>query len=65
MSQPTIIDVAVLAGVSAKTVSRVINSEPHVRAATKEKVDSAIAALNYSPNQAARNLASRRLKVAS
>ncbi len=62
MSRPTIFDVADLAGVSAKTVSRVVNSEPYVRAVTKEKVDRAIATLDYSPNQAARNLASRRLR---
>ena len=62
MSRPTIFDVADLAGVSAKTVSRVVNSEPHVRAVTKEKVDRAIATLDYSPNQAARNLASRRVR---
>ena len=60
MSRPTIFDVAELAGVSAKTVSRVVNAEPHVRPATKEKVHMAIVTLDYSPNEAARNLASRR-----
>ena len=65
MSRPTLFDVADLAGVSAKTVSRVVNSEPHVRPVTKEKVNVAIAALGYSPNLAARNLASRRVKAAS
>jgi len=56
----TIFDVADLAGVSIKTVSRVVNREPNVRLATKERVDQAIAELEYQPNQAARNLASRR-----
>ncbi len=57
MAKATIDDVAALAGVSIKTVSRVVNNEPNVRPATREKVDSAIAALNYRPNQSARSLA--------
>jgi len=60
MRKATIIDVANLAGVSIKTVSRVVNDEPHVRSSTKERVDQAIARLDYQPNQAARNLASFR-----
>ena len=56
----TIEDVASLAGVSIKTVSRVVNREPNVRAATKEKVEDAIAKLQYRPNPSARNLASHR-----
>ncbi|SER90930.1 transcriptional regulator, LacI family [Sphingobium sp. YR768] len=39
------------------TVSRVINGEQVVRAATREKVEAAIAALNYAPSAAARTLA--------
>lgn len=54
---PTIADVAALAGVSMMTVSRVINSEPTVRATTREAVNEAIAKLNYAPNRAARSLA--------
>ncbi len=53
----TINDVAKYAGVSIKTVSRVTNKEPSVRQATIDKVNQAIAALNYQPNIAARNLA--------
>ncbi|MBY5992657.1 LacI family DNA-binding transcriptional regulator [Ferrimonas balearica] len=53
----TIKDVAQKAGVSIKTVSRVINNEPSVKANTFEKVQAAIEALNYQPNAAARNLA--------
>lgn len=56
----TINDVAKLAGVSIKTVSRVINNEPSVRKDTFDKVTAAIAELQYQPNAAARNLASSR-----
>jgi LacI family transcriptional regulator len=63
MSKATIDDVAELAGVSIKTVSRVVNKEPNVRAATREKVEAAIAALNYRPNLSARSLAGNRSYV--
>lgn len=56
----TIDDVAHLAGVSPKTVSRVLNGEAHVREATKAAVEKAIAALGYRPNLAARSLAAAR-----
>lgn len=59
----TIEDVASLAGVSIKTVSRVVNREPNVRASTQEKVMSAIAKLEYRPNPSARNLASHRARL--
>jgi LacI family transcriptional regulator len=58
MSRVTIDDVAELAGVSIKTVSRVLNREPNVRESTRERVNSAIDKLRYSPNLSARNLAS-------
>lgn len=54
---PTIIDVARHAGVSPMTVSRVINGEAAVRAATRKKVEESIAVLNYAPLIAARQLA--------
>jgi LacI family transcriptional regulator len=60
MAKATIDDVAELAGVSIKTVSRVFNREPNVRPSTREKVNKAIAQLNYRPNLSARNLASDR-----
>ena len=60
MSKATINDVAKIAGVSIKTVSRVVNREPGVRDATREKVEKAIAELNYWPNQSARDLAASR-----
>jgi len=54
---PTISDVAERAGVSAMTVSRVINGEGNVRPATRDAVVAAIAELNYAPNPAAQSLA--------
>ncbi|NVK24750.1 MAG: LacI family DNA-binding transcriptional regulator [Gammaproteobacteria bacterium] len=54
----TISEVAEKAGVSIKTVSRVMNNEAGVRNATKEKVKAAMLELNYKPSQAARSLAS-------
>lgn len=53
----TIKDVADRAGVSFKTVSRVINHEGTVKPETLEKVNQAIVELNYQPNTSARNLA--------
>lgn len=53
----TIEDVARLAGVSAMTVSRVINRGENVREGTRIKVLEAVERLRYSPNTAARNLA--------
>lgn len=52
----TIQDVARAAGVSAMTVSNVINGHPHVRATTRDKVLDAMARLDYRINLAARNL---------
>jgi len=54
----TINDVAKQAGVSIKTVSRVMNNETSVRQLTREKVQAVVDELNYQPNLAARNLAS-------
>jgi LacI family transcriptional regulator len=53
---PTILDVAKQAGVSAMTVSRVINGEQSVRPATRAKVRAAIDELRYAPSAAARAL---------
>ena len=60
MPKATIDDVAKLAGVSIKTVSRVVNQEPNVRDTTRQVVEKAIAELSYIPNPSARNLASHR-----
>ncbi len=56
----TINDVAKHAGVSMKTVSRVINNEPAVRKSTYDKVQASVKALNYRPNNSARSLAGTR-----
>ena len=56
----TIREVAEHAGVSIKTVSRVVNNEPNVRPATRERVMKAVSALDYEPHPAARGLAGRR-----
>lgn len=58
MRSPTIKDVARHAGVSLKTVSRVINHEPSVRGETREKVERAIEQLGYRPDPSARSLRS-------
>ncbi|MHB8285535.1 MAG: LacI family DNA-binding transcriptional regulator [Caulobacteraceae bacterium] len=52
----TIKDVAAKAGVSIKTVSRVLNAEPYVTEAVKARVDAAIQELNFRPNASARSL---------
>lgn len=58
--KPTINDVARLAGVSKKTVSRVINNSPLLNDDTRERVQSVIRDLGYVPNPQARALALRR-----
>lgn len=58
--QPTVEDVARLAGVSRQTVSNVINSPGIVREATRERVHAAIADLGYAPSMAARRLRTQR-----
>jgi LacI family transcriptional regulator, galactose operon repressor len=58
--KPTINDVARLAGVSKKTVSRVINRSPLLNEETREKVEQVIRDLGYVPNPQARALALRR-----
>jgi LacI family transcriptional regulator len=54
--RPTMQDVARSAGVSLKTVSRVVNNEPRVDEKTKERVNEAIALLAFRRNDLARNL---------
>ncbi|KRE97859.1 LacI family transcriptional regulator [Frateuria sp. Soil773] len=53
-------DVARAAGVSPKTVSRVLNDEANVRGPTRERVLAAMAAMDYRPHPSARSLASNR-----
>lgn len=57
--EPTLADVARIAGVSAKTVSRVINQNDYVSADTLQRVQAAIAQTGYRPNRAARSLVYR------
>jgi DNA-binding LacI/PurR family transcriptional regulator len=52
----TMRDVAALAGVSIKTVSRVVNGEPHTRPEIVRRVNAAVAELGWMPNPSARNL---------
>jgi LacI family transcriptional regulator len=59
-SVPTINDVAALAGVSKRTVSRVINKSDKVNERTRLKVQAVIDELNYSPSSQARGLAAKR-----
>lgn len=58
MRKPTIKDVAKHAAVSLKTVSRVINGESGVSAATRKHVQQTIEALGFRPNPSARSLRS-------
>jgi len=55
--RPTINDIARLAGVSKKTVSRVINASPFVRDDTRARIEAVIAELGYAPDPQARGLA--------
>jgi LacI family transcriptional regulator, repressor for deo operon, udp, cdd, tsx, nupC, and nupG len=52
----TLRDVAQHAGVSARTVSNVVNGFPHISPAMRAKVEAALSELNYKPNLLARSL---------
>ncbi len=60
MAPATIRDVAKRAGVGVGTVSRVLNDRPSVREVTRQKVISAIEALDYTPSPIARRLSLRK-----
>lgn len=60
MLRITIKDVSREAGVSIKTVSRVLNNEKYVGRATRARVEAAVQRLNFRPSVAARSLAGRR-----
>ncbi len=60
MRDATLRDVAQLAGVSARTVSNVVNGYARVTERTRVKVERAIVELDYRPNVLARNLANGR-----
>ena len=57
---PTIKDVARLSGCSIKTVSRVINHEPHVTDATRARVEAAVRSTGFIPNLMARRLVQKK-----
>jgi LacI family transcriptional regulator len=59
----TVKDVAQLAGVSAMSVSRVINDQPGVSVETRRKVEKAIAQLNYAPSRIASSLVSAKTQT--
>lgn len=62
-TRPTLQDVADSAGVSLKTASRVLNSEPNVTVKTQTAVNEAMKRLGYHPNELARSLKVRRSGV--
>jgi DNA-binding LacI/PurR family transcriptional regulator len=57
---PTVLDVGRAAGVSRQTVSNVLNSPGIVKAATRARVEAAIAELGYRPHASARRLRTRK-----
>ncbi len=59
-AQATARDVAAIAGVSAQTVSRVVNNAGNVRPQTRARVLEAMEMVGYTPNAAARTLRSGR-----
>ena len=59
----TLRDVALRAGVSAMTVSRVVNGSGGVDVETQRRVEEAILALDYIPNRLARSLVSQQTKT--
>ena len=59
----TLRDVALEAGVSIKTASRVVNGEPTVNAAMADRVEDAVERLDYRPNELARSLKGRRSRT--
>lgn len=63
VNNPTIKDVAALAGVSAATVGRVIGNYGYVGAESRDKVLKAIKQLGFKPNAVARSLKSKRTKT--
>lgn len=61
--EPSLADVAALAGVSPTTVSRVLNNRGYLSEKTKEKVARAIAELDYRPSEVARALLGQRTRM--
>src|SRR5512147_1279177 len=61
--RPTMRDVAQFSGVSAQTVSRVINGDIHVSNKTRSRVLRAIDELKFQPNRAAQSLVTNRSHI--
>ena len=59
----TIVDVAKAAGVSAKTVSRVINGNDYVHEETRARIETYIKKLGYRPNRTAQSLRAQRSRI--
>ena len=56
-------DVAIKAGVSVSTVSRVMNNRGYISQATKDKVFNAMKDLNYQPNEIAKSLFKKKSNI--
>jgi len=63
LQKATLVQVALTAGVSLKTASRVLNNEPHVKPDKEAAVRAAIKSLAYHPNELARGLKRHRSGV--
>jgi len=61
--KPSIHDIARIAGVGVGTVSRVLNSQPNVADATRERVERVMAELDYRPTFAARHIRTGRSQL--
>lgn len=59
----TIYDIAKKAGVSASTVSRVINNKSGIKKETRERIQRILEECHYSPNEAARGLVNQASKI--
>ena len=63
MAERTIYDIAKMAGVSASTVSRVINNKDGVRKETRERISQLLEQYNYIPNETARGLVNQSSRI--
>lgn len=59
----TIYDIARLAGVSASTVSRVVNNKPGIKETTRRQILDLLEQYDYSPNETARGLVNKASKM--
>lgn len=59
----TIYDIAKKAGVSASTVSRVVNNKPGINPETRKKIEKLLEEYSYAPNETARGLVNRSSKM--